>query len=745
MQKYKLLVVDDAFFIRNLIKKSVSAKMDGYPVEVLGEAKNAKDALDFLKDEDPDILTIDYQMPPGEDGVALIKEVQTLYPNKMVLMISDDMSVRNTVKQLGCEFLMKPFKDRDLWNALDSLVEEHKRHQAIMAQQKNKEPKVVPEIEKEETLATVHEIKEEKTLDTQMVADTPKKKRKKRKKKKSVVSNIPETIPEKMMKPPVKKTISDFGFEVIGSLADTKPMESKTVEPKPIKKKTVKKIETVDIDEFEEIPKEEKEDAKVETPQMIEPIREEIKETMVKEEDPKTIVMDDDEEIIMDDDDDVIEILDEEEEEEEKEKTYDKIVHEIEKTEEEMDEIKADVSALEDKPENADEFLGEKDVEEIHEPQARKMPNMGVVTFEEEDPSAYEDPTLSNESDYSDETVSFDLDETEEPTEEEELADLIKEASYNFEDTTQTIAPTEVKKSQLETLSGEDIFVDIDDIDEEMESEPIVLDKEKMFDKMLDEFESSDQFGKNQESVEDIKTDTQMSFDLNDEPSVKEMAEFVPEETKEEMSDNFGMEFSFDYEPNHAEQASQEVMMQEPVETKKEVEDLKEKTDQDFFGLDEEFDLDELAEEEDTEIPLTTETTTEMSDFDSDGFDDLDFSFDDISENKKTSSLYNTTTSSKSKQSTVDDDLDLEKLIDDEINKDSHKDADIDIFDTNELPTMDIIKQHMKLSQHDDDGILPPNVNHLEKEDHAQFSSARPDGTEIKQKKGFFSRFFGKK
>ena len=84
-------------------------------------------------------------------------------------------------------------------------------------------------------------------------------------------------------------------------------------------------------------------------------------------------------------------------------------------------------------------------------------------------------------------------------------------------------------------------------------------------------------------------------------------------------------------------------------------------------------------------------------------------------------------------------------MIDDEINKDSHKDADIDIFDTNELPTMDIIKQHMKLSQHDDDGILPPNVNHLEKEDHAQFSSARPDGTEIKQKKGFFSRFFGKK
>ena len=141
MQKYKLLVVDDAFFIRNLIKKSVTAKMDGYPEEVIGEAKNAKDALDFLKDEDPDILTIDYQMPPGEDGVALIKEVQTLYPNKMVLMISDDMSVRNTVKQLGCEFLMKPFKDRDLWNALDSLVEEHKRHQAIMAQQKNKEPK----------------------------------------------------------------------------------------------------------------------------------------------------------------------------------------------------------------------------------------------------------------------------------------------------------------------------------------------------------------------------------------------------------------------------------------------------------------------------------------------------------------------------------------------------------------------------------------------------------------------------
>ena len=63
----KILIVDDAAFMRMMIKNIVTK--NGY--EVVGEAENARVALQLYQEHKPDLVTMDITMPEmgGIDGV----------------------------------------------------------------------------------------------------------------------------------------------------------------------------------------------------------------------------------------------------------------------------------------------------------------------------------------------------------------------------------------------------------------------------------------------------------------------------------------------------------------------------------------------------------------------------------------------------------------------------------------------------------------------------------------------------
>lgn len=127
-KKYTVLVVDDAFFIRNLIKRAVGNKPSAdysYEFELIGEGLNGEEGLLLYKSLRPDIVTADINMG-SLGGVKFIKAVQKINPKAKIIIISSslDNKIKSEVAELGCYYIQKPFQEAYLWTKLDTIAEE---------------------------------------------------------------------------------------------------------------------------------------------------------------------------------------------------------------------------------------------------------------------------------------------------------------------------------------------------------------------------------------------------------------------------------------------------------------------------------------------------------------------------------------------------------------------------------------------------------------------------------------------
>lgn len=116
----KVLIVDDSAFAIATIRKVIES-LEGY--EVVGEAKDGRTAYKKAKTLNPDIITLD-NILPDTIGTKLIKPFKKLDPNVKILMISaiQQKFVTEEALELGAdEYLVKPFKEDDLVDALHSL------------------------------------------------------------------------------------------------------------------------------------------------------------------------------------------------------------------------------------------------------------------------------------------------------------------------------------------------------------------------------------------------------------------------------------------------------------------------------------------------------------------------------------------------------------------------------------------------------------------------------------------------
>jgi two-component system chemotaxis response regulator CheY len=103
----KILVVDDARFGRNAVKRAIPQ----YGFEVI-EAENGIQALEQVEAHAPDIIFTDLLMPKM-DGFELIRQLRSRGCNAKVCIVSADIqtSSHDLATDLGvADFLNKPFK-----------------------------------------------------------------------------------------------------------------------------------------------------------------------------------------------------------------------------------------------------------------------------------------------------------------------------------------------------------------------------------------------------------------------------------------------------------------------------------------------------------------------------------------------------------------------------------------------------------------------------------------------------------
>ncbi|PLS19707.1 hypothetical protein CVD28_04655 [Bacillus sp. M6-12] len=117
-----VLIIDDAYFMRNLLKKAL--KEAGY--EVVGEAKNGKEGIKFYFELKPDIVTMDINMP-DISGIEATKQILSKDPNAKIIAVTgnNDDEIKRQILEAGVlEYLQKPFQPAFLWSKLEKMLEE---------------------------------------------------------------------------------------------------------------------------------------------------------------------------------------------------------------------------------------------------------------------------------------------------------------------------------------------------------------------------------------------------------------------------------------------------------------------------------------------------------------------------------------------------------------------------------------------------------------------------------------------
>jgi two-component system, chemotaxis family, protein-glutamate methylesterase/glutaminase len=106
--KLKVLIVDDSKLIRKVLKEIIES--DGCK-EVIGEAENGKLALDLLPRLEPDVITLDINMPVM-DGLTTLKHIMIIRPTPTVMISAltkeGAMETFDSLKYGAIDFLSKP-------------------------------------------------------------------------------------------------------------------------------------------------------------------------------------------------------------------------------------------------------------------------------------------------------------------------------------------------------------------------------------------------------------------------------------------------------------------------------------------------------------------------------------------------------------------------------------------------------------------------------------------------------------
>ena len=84
MNKIRVLVVDDAVVVRRLVADVLA---DDPRIEVMGTAANGRAALERIALAEPDVVTLDLEMPEM-DGLATLSALRQRYPRLPVIMLS---------------------------------------------------------------------------------------------------------------------------------------------------------------------------------------------------------------------------------------------------------------------------------------------------------------------------------------------------------------------------------------------------------------------------------------------------------------------------------------------------------------------------------------------------------------------------------------------------------------------------------------------------------------------------------
>ena len=114
-----ILVCDDSI----LARKSLGGILSGFGYTNISEVSNGEDAVNFCRDNRPDIIFLDIVMPV-KDGVTATAEIMQLNPGSKIIIVSSvgtQTHIKEAIKAGARDFIQKPIDEELLKQVLESI------------------------------------------------------------------------------------------------------------------------------------------------------------------------------------------------------------------------------------------------------------------------------------------------------------------------------------------------------------------------------------------------------------------------------------------------------------------------------------------------------------------------------------------------------------------------------------------------------------------------------------------------
>ena len=117
MGELNFVIVDDTFFMRNLIRKIIE-EVPSY--KIVGEGANGYEAIEKARILKPDVMTLDITMP-DLDGISAVPKILAESPATKIIICSalgNEQSIMESIRRGAKDFVLKPFDKERLLSAI---------------------------------------------------------------------------------------------------------------------------------------------------------------------------------------------------------------------------------------------------------------------------------------------------------------------------------------------------------------------------------------------------------------------------------------------------------------------------------------------------------------------------------------------------------------------------------------------------------------------------------------------------
>jgi two-component system response regulator DevR len=121
MVKQRILLVDD----HEVVRLGLKALLERHPqFEIIGEAASAREALEQVANNHPDVVVMDIRLP-GTSGIEACEEITNRFPETRVLMLTsyaEDEMLFSSIRAGASGYVLKQIGGEELVRALEAVA-----------------------------------------------------------------------------------------------------------------------------------------------------------------------------------------------------------------------------------------------------------------------------------------------------------------------------------------------------------------------------------------------------------------------------------------------------------------------------------------------------------------------------------------------------------------------------------------------------------------------------------------------